>query len=440
MSQNAKEFQNENLSVLFTEKPGCVCILEITAKPALAEEMYSRALKNIRKEVSLPGFRKGKAPDKVILTKFAPQIEREFRELFLNESARQAIQLCETYPWNRSESLKAEINEASLEKGGKFKVEFESFPKVPEISPDALQVKDEPSEKITDEAVEKHLDSLRYHHAKWNDVEGRAIKNDDFVEATMEVLAEDGAQKFPPRKSNFHVNKDHLEEWMYDFLIGKEAGSTAELTPPKPKRDKESDEPEIEIPKRKFKVTIEKIRSAELEEMNDEFAKKFGAESMEDLKAKVRKYLEDKEKDRVRGIIHGRIQSSLLKKYPFEVPSSLFENERQTHLKRLIQSYKEMQYSEEEIKKSREKLEEVAKQRADNSLRTHFLLTHLASAQKFEISREEVLQELIQESLEQQGTVNSELISNPDKYTPMIKEKLQLVKAMDYLAERVSRT
>jgi len=162
-----EEFQNDKIQLTVNRKPDCIVELTIIANPAFGQESYKKALKNVSKEVSFPGFRKGRAPDTMVESQYRPQIDREFKEIFLNESVKQALDLCELYPWNRSEKIKADMDEASVEKGGKFTVTFESFPEIPDINPADITIEKIEPKKITDEDVEKHINALRYHHSEW---------------------------------------------------------------------------------------------------------------------------------------------------------------------------------------------------------------------------------------------------------------------------------
>ncbi len=423
-----ENFKDETHDITLTRKDDCVVEMKIAASPETAEDSYKKALKNVGKEVSFPGFRKGKAPDKMVLSKYGPQVEREFKELMLNESVRRAMQLTEIYPWNRTEKIKADIEEASREKGGRFYVEFETFPSVPEVDPAEIEIKKIEAKEITDEDVEKHIRSLQYSNAEWEDANDRPVQDDDFVEVTIKT---DDAE----RHGSFHVNKEHVEEWLYEFFIGKSVGEAGEATPPKPEGS------EAEAAEQKaIEITIDKIKVPKLGELDDEFAKKYSAENMDDLKSKVRDYLEKQEKDRVKNQLHAVVQQKLTENYPFDIPASLKESERVNILNHLIQNYKQQQYSDEEISQIKDKLEEIAEQKAVSNIRTHYILLKVIDQKDFTVPKEEVMNELIQQSFKPDGTIDMDMVNNPDKHSAPIVRQLQMAKAMEYLAENVKIT
>ncbi|GEM_PF-2317085 len=430
-----QEHKTDDLTVTVDQKPQCVVEMEIKATPKLAEEEYQRAIKHIRKEVSLPGFRKGKAPEKVILTKYEKQVEGEFRNLFLNRATKEAMRLAALIPWNREESINADIVQAKREEGGHFKLKFESFPEIPLVDPKAIQIEQPEVKEVTDEAVEKHIDSLRYHHAEWEEVEGREIQEGDFVIAEMSIIPSDGGEPSPGRESNFHMDKEHLETWMYDYLLGKKTGEKGTVTPPPP--EKPEDDP-LSRPLRSFEVTVKKIQLPKLEEMDEEFFKKFGAESEENFKEKIKEYLVGREKEMAKNKIHRAIQLEILKHYPFELPKSLFDQEKERSLRQILEDLKQAHYSDNEIKGMNEQVEMSARARTDTSLRSHFLLMKLAETLNLNITKEEIFQELIRESIEAGGTIQPDLMQQVEKYEPLIREKLMLNKAMEHIAEQNS--
>jgi len=419
----SEEFQNDNIQITVNRKPECVVEMTIEATPAFGEQNYKKALKNVSREVSFPGFRKGRAPDDMVKSKYGSQIDREFKELFLNESVKQALDLCKIYPWNRSEKIKAEVDEASTDKGGRFMVSFECFPSIPDVNPAEIEIEDVKPKEITDEAVEKHIMGLRYHHAEWNEVSDRPVQENDRIEVSVE---EAGAEDPKKRTSELQMNKETLDSWLYEAIEGKKIGETCEASPP----DQEGDPLTL-------KITVEKIKSADLKDLDEEFVKNFGAESIDDFQNKVREYLNRQEQEIAENQIFQAIQEKLVQNYPFDIPASLLEQEKETVLRSTLEQLKNQGYSDEAIQAQKEDLVKSAEEQALLNLRNHYILLKIAEDQKFTVSREEMMHELIKSSIQPDGTLNMEMVNNPDQYAEPVMRQLQLLKAMEYLAENV---
>lgn len=432
MSTQTQEYKNEQINVTVSKEPGCKVSMEIVATPESAKEARKEAVKNVRKEVSIPRFRKGKAPEEIVIKNFSKQIEREFRETFLNFAMRQAIALTHLYPWNREGRIKADINEASLEKGGRFKISFEHFPEVPTIEPEKITIPARAPKEVTESAINGHIESLRYQHAKWNEVEGRAVESGDFVEATVEIVGATTA----PRRTHIHVHPDHLEAWMCALLIGKEKGFKGTVTPPEDEKD--ALEPTVKKSPRPLQITIEKISSPELLEVNDAFAEKFGTKSLEELREKVKEHLRRKEDEQVKNEIERAVQKKLLELYRFDMPESIITEEAKKQLDALRTELRK-EHSDDELKALEAEMERVAKERADHMLRTHYLLYKVADQEKFEINDGEIFKELMMMSMRPDGSFDSEMMQHPEKYSDMIRQKLRLFKAIDFIAQRVNK-
>jgi trigger factor len=84
LSSAQTQFQNENMTVDLKRDPGCLIRLDISLSPLATQAAYQKALKTVNKEVSIPGFRKGKAPQTLILKNYSQHVDREWRELLLN--------------------------------------------------------------------------------------------------------------------------------------------------------------------------------------------------------------------------------------------------------------------------------------------------------------------------------------------------------------------
>src|SRR5579872_3906440 len=87
------QFQNEHVRVVVHEKPKCRIEFEVEASKALVQEARRKAFREIAKQVSLPGFRKGRAPDELILKKYPSDVDRAWQEAIADAAFRESIKL-----------------------------------------------------------------------------------------------------------------------------------------------------------------------------------------------------------------------------------------------------------------------------------------------------------------------------------------------------------
>jgi len=427
VTNQKEEFSNENIQAFLTREPGCLVQIEVEANADFASDQYKKALKNIRKSVSIPGFRKGKVPDDMLHSKYSSEIEREFRELFLQKSVQEATKLCNAYPWDQSKAIKSEVIEISDDKGGKFKFEFETYPDLPSISPEEIKIKEIEPKEITEKEVEEHIQNISLQHADWNEVKDREVQDGDFVTAKLKFPNEE------EKDAKLHIKKDVTEEWVYDALLGKKLGETFDVTPP----NKEG-EGEVEAPPSSISVTVQKIETAEMPALDDELAKKFGLETFNELKEKVETHLSDKEQQRIRDEKHIEVQQYLIDNYPFDVPKTILDKEIEAAKKDLISDLVSKSYSDEKIKESQPEIEKAAKNKAEQTVRLHYILHKILEDTNLETSEEEVVQEVLRQSIRPDGSFDAEMYKNADRFKHQVKRHLQLMKALDYLTDHAT--
>lgn len=129
---------NDTTSITLVKSPGCQVHIEATVTALATQAGYEKAFKNVKKEVSIPGFRKGKAPDNVVLQNFASQIDREWRTIVLRTAFNESLQLCKLKPFSDNSVKRAEVKKCSKEEGSLCVFDFESEPEVPDVDPSSL--------------------------------------------------------------------------------------------------------------------------------------------------------------------------------------------------------------------------------------------------------------------------------------------------------------
>src|SRR5690242_12517421 len=77
-------FQNDHLRCTLHQKPACVVEYAVEALEPLVQEARKKAIKKVAKEVSLPGFRKGKAPEQMVVKNFSTQVDKEWQQEIAN--------------------------------------------------------------------------------------------------------------------------------------------------------------------------------------------------------------------------------------------------------------------------------------------------------------------------------------------------------------------
>ncbi|MDP1879963.1 MAG: trigger factor [Parachlamydiaceae bacterium] len=310
---------NDHLEVIVSKLPHCLIKLNITVSPEGVQAAYKNAIKNIKKEVSLPGFRKGKAPDNFILEQYPLQIKDEWRNIVAKTAINEAAKLSELYPLNQELIDPPKLTECDMEKGAKIECSFEIYPSIPTIDLKSIELPEVPLSEITEDQLKEKLDDYAFSHATFENIEDRGVKENDMVNLSITLL------KTPPvelvKHQKVEISKKQVPLWAYEKIIGLKPSESAEgMTA----LDLNFDQPNDDFKSEPFQVTIHSIEKPQLPAIDDELAKKSGLENLEDLKNKLKNVLENNAKLNQEQALEVSLMHFLNDNYAFDVPESFY--------------------------------------------------------------------------------------------------------------------
>ncbi|MFJ4089980.1 trigger factor [Kitasatospora sp. NPDC089913] len=353
------------------------------------------AYKKINQQVSVPGFRKGKIPNRVIDQRFG-------RGAVLEEAVNDALPRFYTQAVDEG---KIEVlgqpditNIEGVEKladGGdlKFTAEVDIRPEItlPDFS--AIEVTVDPI-VVSDEDIDKSLEQLRERFSSVKDVERAAAAGDTVVldlEAKVDgEVPEDGTAS----GVSYEIGSGRLIDGIDEAVVGLEAGGTATFTTELKGGTQAGQTSEVTV-----KVTA--VQEKELPELDDEFAQLASEfDTLEDLKADSRKRLERmKEYDQATQA-QEKVLDALLGLVEIEFPEKLLKDEIETRKHNLEHHQLEpmgltlASYLETQGKSEEEFLAETEEQ-AKKGIKTQFVLDQIVADEELNVSQEELTEHLI---------------------------------------------
>lgn len=402
MSDEPITFQNDNISVSVTRKPACKVEFLVTVSPKEAQALYEKATKNVNKEVSFPGFRKGKVPNTVVLKHFKPQVDSEWRQLLMNVVFTEAVNLTKISPLNQSQerSVTADYQTLSLETGATLTYSFETHPDIPTINPQDFSTPVVSLKEINEKDVEKTLGDLRLQKAEWIKVEDRPVSYGDFIDVDIDVISE------PTRhicsNARERVDSEYMEKWIQDLVIGITPGQTVEGSTPKHEdcsacnteegHTHEHNEEHVHEHKAEtFRIKLNAIYEAKLPELDDAFAVGYGATDLADMKMKIEKQFNRQAEQEQLNAIHTQLKADIEKKYSFEIPQSLVDSQLRSYFNNMLNtSTASDTVHQARVKKwftdNKTDLEDTARKQ----IQSHLLFQQAGVDQKITVSEEEV--------------------------------------------------
>jgi len=392
--------------------------IEIPAE--VIEERIIETLKDLKSSVKIPGFRPGKAPLSLVDRKYGKEVESdvvqkiipEYYAKVLNEEELVPVTppIFEYYDFKRHSPLKMT-----------FTVEFR--PKVENLKYEGFIVKDEKIE-VTEDDVKEAIEVLRFRNATLQEMD-KDIQDNDIVLVEYEVVEENEKVE----NQFIKIGSDVIPMEISNSLKGKKKGESFEI---------KVTFPDDYINKNfaggtfTLKGAIKEVYILKIPELNEEFAKKLGYESVEDMENKAKEavkfakefLLQEKQKE--------EIIKQLLEKNEIDVPDSVFQSE----LADLV-AKKRQENPTVDI----EKLKNELKEKAIIKSKAKLLLEIIADKESLKVTDEEIKDKIIQFS-NNIGIEPNEFVKLylPDKNAlHRFIQSMRRDKALDYLLKKAEK-
>ncbi len=368
-----------------TENSGnCQKVLTIEAEASELEEALDEAYRRLVNKVSIPGFRKGKAP-RTILVQYIG------KESLLQEAVEHLIpQLYkQTIESEKLEPIASPQIEITQTEPLIFKAVVSLKPEVKLGDYHNMRLESNPEIQITDEEVEAAVARLREKQGAWVPVE-RPVQMGDLV--TIDIQANvDGKPWLNHKGILYEVNKDS-----HSPVVGfasqlqgmeKNGEKTFSLTIP-------DDYPIREMRGKQgiFKVTITEIKEKQLPELNDDLAKNLGYDNLANMREKVTADLKAQAEARNRLQLKQQALDALVKISEVSYPPILEEEEITNLLNDQAKhwGFRELSDYLKSINKTEEELRKELRPIAQKRLIEGLVLGKLAEEEKIEINPSEV--------------------------------------------------
>ena len=419
------DFSNEELSVTVNKKAHCKVEFAITAHELLIRKAAKEAVKSVSKEVSLPGFRKGKAPLDLVQKKYAQQIREQTQKSLASLAFTEAQKLVKIPPLNRDTSVSYSMkNFSDVEANISFT--FETEPSLPDLVLSSFKLSTPKKQKIEKKEVDEAVRQLQFFYAKWTPITHRGIEENDYVLIDLETLEEPSQKVFSDTR--FEVSEKSMAKWMQHLLLGKKSGDKVEgISEPDNK-----DDPDF-VSKRVL-VTVKKIEMAELPHLDEDFATKVGAKSIEELRKSMEELLIKKIEEKEEKELRDQVNQFLLS-HTFALPESLVQAEKEHRQKQLVQNpkYQERWRSLSEAEKK--EAEETLHQQAEEAVRLFYISRKVVQDSGVTISNEEIQNEALR-TLQVFAPVKIDSKQIPKEVYALALSKLMLSKAQDQVIEK----
>ena len=353
-------------------------------------EVMDAQYKDLKKNVQIKGFRKGRVPLSILRSYFKSKVQADAARQIIEETLKPGLDEQNLKPLSVTN-----IDSETLEEGKPFKytAEIELPPRIEVQGYKGLQLKKR-VRTVTDANVEEQLQHMRDRNARLSHIsDPRGITSGDHVvvdiSATMDgetVAALDVTDYHLEMGRNFYLPNFDSE------LEGMKIEESKDLT-----LDLPEDFPRKALAGKtvEFHVTVKEAKEKILPELDDDFAKDLGEfETLDALKEKLRADLENSAKNQTDRELEAQIVDALLNKNTFDIPDSMIEAEIDAFLEQSLQGLVAQGHDPERLPMPGQAYRDQLRPAAVRAIQKALMYRAVADQEDMTVTDEEVTKDL----------------------------------------------
>lgn len=384
------------MQVTETSAEGLRREFQITIPASELDEKLNDRLESIKDRVNLKGFRPGKVPVDHLKKTYGRQVMGEIIEETLTESSQKALE---------ERSLRAAMqpkidltsNADDVMGGGKdleFKVEVELMPEIEVMDLKSIKL-ERPVAEVDDKAIKEQLDNLAESQRSYQSREDGAASQDgdqltiDF-EGRVDGVAFDGGRG---EGMALVLGSGQFIPGFEEQLVGAKAGEERDVKVTFP-----GDYPMEDLAGKEaeFEVKVQDVAAPAEAELDDEFAKRMGMESLDALKSALKNRLQHDFDSAARGHAKRKLLDVLDEGHSFDLPKGMVDAEFQAIWQQVLQDLERRGKKIEDEAESEESMRAEYRGIAERRVRLGLVLAEIGNANSVDVTQEELGQALQQ--------------------------------------------
>lgn len=365
--------------------------LNFTVEPEKFEEGIKKAYRKMVGKINIPGFRRGKAPMKVI--------EAHYGESVFYEDAFDAI-----FPEIYQEALKEhnvevvdrpELDVEQIGRGKELKFSVEVF-----VRPDVTlgEYKNlgivKTVDEVTEDDVKAEIERARDRASRWIEVTDRAARLDDQVNINYAgFLGEEQFQGGTAENHDLILGSGAFIPGFEDQLVGAEIGADVDVNVTFPEQYHSE---ELAGKAVVFHVHVNSIREKEMPELDEDFVKEVSetANTVDEYKAEIRERLESQAENRAESAFENEVIEKVCENAEVDIPAAMIEEQidnmlRDMEMRMMYQGMKLDDYFKY-TGQTREQVREMYKPSAEERVKTQLVVAAVMKAEEIKADEAEI--------------------------------------------------
>jgi trigger factor len=354
-------------------------IPEETIKKATDEQYQT-----LQKDALVPGFRKGRAPRKLLEKRFGKDTTEQIKLKLLANASETAIK------------------DQKIDYLREPEIDYKKVELPADLPPlEGIELT-KTKARVSESDVDKEIEQIQKWAGLWTPKDGK-IENGDQLVADVIIKTEDDQQEEKIENTQVFVRENGfagpvLVKDLDKLLIGSKTGDTKETT--------------VDIPKTYYvekyrgknvqvKITIKDVKWLKPAELGPELFKRFEASNVSELRQRVQESLTGKLEQQARQEMNTQLYKYLLEKTNFDLPLDIVAEQANAVLQRQYLNLLRMGLAKEQIIEKLEDLKAASDQQAKEELKIFFVINKISEKFAIETSEEEINGYIAQMALSQ---------------------------------------
>ncbi len=369
----------------------CKKLLRFDVAADAVDAAFDGVAREYQKQVSVPGFRPGKAPKDMVLKRHEKEIEEEAKRKLLGDSYRQALKEHKIdvvgYP---------DIEEIQFARGQamQFAATIETAPEFELPSYRGLPAQRE-NRAVSEGDIDSAITLLADRVSNFNTVAREATQGDMIVVNYTGTCEGQPLTTLAPTARGLTEQKNFWVEAKADSfipgfalqLIGAKAGDKRTVNVDFPA---DFVTPQLAGKKGVYDVEVVEVKEKIVPAIDDAFAKTYGAESMAALREGVRRDLQNELNTKQARSVRAQVVNGLLSQIKIELPETLVAEETRNVVYQIVQENQQRGISEEAINSQKEEIYKASASTARERVKSSFVFSKIAGKEGIRVTPEEV--------------------------------------------------
>lgn len=368
--------------------------LAVTLEANEVEAEEKGLLAQFSKTAKIPGFRPGKAPLSIVRQKYAKDIAGELKQRVMAKA----------YQDGSKEAKVELVNVIDVQDGeivaGQDTVVTFTIDVRPEFTVEnfkGLELEGL-SEAVEDKEIDEAIEGMRKEKAEFSPVEREAAESDyvkfsheGSIDGTpiSEIVADKPVYAKMPQTWEEIGSDQGLIPGLGDQLQGLKTGDKSDLEVEFPA---DFTVEELQGKKAVYSVEILEVRERKLPEMDDAFFESQQVKNLDELKERVKGWVEGQKKQQRKADLRRQISEKLTASVDFSLPESLVEAETENSMREVVMENMQRGVAQDQLEANKEDIHAQSRKTAESRVKLQLILSQIAEKESVEVSDQDMSQ------------------------------------------------